>query len=102
MKSPKRQTLSKEYSIEAHKDHESPPTFSLKSLSVAAYDSVTDLIAAQKGASALRLACKHGVVGWSYEDEFTQRALEELDPQVIYELGGEILRMSSVSEDEKN
>ena len=95
MKIPKRPTQNKQF----EKDGVS---FTLKPLSVADYDTCTDLITAEKKGTALRFAANAGVIGWTYEDSFSKEALNELESSLVYELGGEVLSISSVSETEKN
>ena len=95
MKIPKRPTQNKQF----EKDGVS---FTLKPLSVENYDTCTDLITAEKKGTALRFAANAGVIGWTYEDSFSKEALNELESSLVYELGGEVLNISSVSETEKN
>ncbi len=96
MKIPKRPTQTKEYEKDG-------VTYTLKPLSVADYDTVTDLITAEKKGTALRFAANAGVIAWSGIDEqFSKASLNELEPSLVYELGGEVMQISSVTETEKN
>ncbi len=99
MKLPKRPSKPIEFSIEAAGD----ALFTLKPLACDEYDNVTDLLTAEKRATALRLACRYGLAGWSgIEEEFSRESWKTLDPQWAYELGGKILEISSLTESEKN
>lgn len=87
-----------------HEGKEEAPVFRLKPLSDGVMDSVTDLMTAEKKASALRKAALHAVKGWSnLEPEFTDSGpLKGLPNEWVYELGGKAIEISSLTESEKN
>lgn len=103
MKLPKSQKLTKDYTLAAHKELESPPVFKLRGLSDAKFNQVSDLLTSDKKATGLWLAAEFGVIGWEgFDEEFTPEALKELDKTVKYELGGEVFELSQLTEQEKN
>lgn len=77
--------------------------FTLKPLSNAQFDEVTDLITSEKKATGLTLACKFSLTGWEgFEDEFSVDSVAVLPHDWRYELGGKAVEISSLTETEKN
>lgn len=76
--------------------------FIIKPLTNEQYDSVADMILSQKPASAFRLACSFGVVGWDLDTEFSRRAVGDLPSAWTGEIGPEIITISTLTETQKN
>jgi len=99
MKLPKRPTEKWEYTPEKYDG----VTITLKPLKCDDFDSCSSMFIQNEQSKALRKAAYCGVVGWSgFDEEFSLDALKLLDDAFIYELGGEALRGSQLSETEKN
>lgn len=107
MKIQKRPTDPIQYTLEAHKETEGAPEFTLKPLSCERFDEAMNLFTSDRKVSALRFACLHGVKGWTNLDpEYTtQTAISSIQAfgiEWVAELGNKIIEISQVSETEKN